>query len=293
MGKQSVQQIVEQCQRGDREAFGLLYTTMYERLRNQCRHYVTNESTLDDLLHDAFLIIFNKIDSLKDTSRAEAWMQKVTHNLVLTYLNQQKLQTMVPLEEISEPSFIPDTMRPTDQLPNKARKKKLQRMLVLLMLSLLAVCLPIGLWHLLTQPERHETAQTQQPYRQKPQPKEAQTSEESISLPSPDWQFTQSKLAVYPVQTDSLPCLNSESAATIVEETREESTTPVREEPQSEPSPQPERKPRKTSLDMPEMPVKTTKHDDNWITMITGWFSWPIAASAAVRTSICLMAKGI
>ena len=229
MGKQSVQQIVELCQRGDREAFGLLYTTMYDRLRNQCRHYVTNESTLDDLLQDAFLIIFNKIDSLKDTSRAEAWMQKVTHNLVLTYLNQQKLQT--PLEEISEPSFIPDTMRPTmnreelmmmiDQLPNKARKKKLQRMLVLLMLSLLAVCLPIGLWHLLSLPDRHETAQTQQPSRQKPQSSEAETPEESISSPSPDWQFTQSKLAVYPVQTDSLPSLNSESTASIVEETRE------------------------------------------------------------------------
>ena len=209
MGKQSVQQIVEQCQRGDREAFGLLYTTMYDRLRNQCRHYVTNESTLDDLLHDAFLIIFNKIGSLKDTSRAEAWMQKVTHNLVLTYLNQQKQQTMVPLEEISEPSFIPDTMRPTmnyeelmmmiDQLPNKARKKKLQRLLVLLMLSLLAVCLPIGLWHQLSQPDRHETAQTQQPSRQEPQSSEVETSKDSISSPSPDWQFTQPKLTVYPV----------------------------------------------------------------------------------------------
>lgn len=275
MGKQSVQQIVEQCQRGDREAFGLLYTTMYDRLRNQCRHYVTNESTLDDLMHDAFLIIFNKIDSLKDTSRAEAWMQKVTHNLVLTYLNQHKHQTMVPIEEISEPSFMPDTMQATmnyeellmmiDQLPNKARKKKLQRMLVLLMLSLLAVCLPIGLWHLLSQPDRHETAQTHQPFRQKPQPKEAETSKESISLPSPNYQFTQSKLAVYTVQTDSLHSLNSESTASIVEETREESTTPVHEKPQSEPSPQPERKPRKTSLDMPEMPIKTTKHDDDWM----------------------------
>jgi RNA polymerase sigma-70 factor (ECF subfamily) len=274
MGKQSVQQIVEQCQRGDREAFGQLYTTMYDRLRNQCRHYVTNESTLDDLLHDAFLIIFNKIGSLKDTSRAEAWMQKVTHNLVLTYINQHKHQTMVPLEEINEPSIMPDTMRPTmnyeelmmmiDQLPNKARKKKLQRLLVVLMLSLLAIGLPIGLWHLLTQPDRHETAQTQQPSRQKPLSSEAETPKESISLPSPDYQFTQSKLTVYPVQTDSLPILNSESAVTFVEETREESTTPVREEPQSKPSPLPERKHQKTSIDMPEMPVNATKHDDGW-----------------------------
>ena len=275
MGKQSVQQIVEQCQRGDREAFGLLYTTMYDRLRNQCRHYVTNESTLDDLLHDAFLLIFSKIDSLKDTSRAEAWMQKVTHNLVLSYLNQQKHQTMVPLEEISEPSYIPDTMRPAmnyeelmmmiDQLPNKARKKKLQRLLVALMLSLLAACLPIGLWHLLTQPDRHETAQTQQPSRQKPQSSEAETPKESLSTSRLDDQSALPGLAVRPGRTSSPPCPDSDSTVTIAEETREESTTPIREKPQSEPSPQPERKPRKTSLDMPEKPIKVTKHDDDWM----------------------------
>ena len=275
MGKQSVQQIVEQCQRGDREAFGLLYTTMYERLRNQCRHYVTNESTLEDLLHDAFLLIFSKIDSLKDTSRAEAWMQKVTHNLVLSYLNQQKHQTMVPLEEISEPSYIPDTMRPAmnyeelmmmiDQLPNKARKKKLQRLLVALMLSLLAACLPIGLWHLLTQPDRHETAQTQQPSRQKPQSSEAETPKESLSTSRLDDQSALPGLAVRPGRTSSPPCPDSDSTVTIAEETREESATPIREKPQSEPSPQPERKPRKTSLDMPEKPIKVTKHDDDWM----------------------------
>ena len=275
MGKQSVQQIVEQCQRGDREAFGLLYTTMYDRLRNQCRHYVTNESTLDDLLHDAFLIIFNKIGSLKDTSRAEAWMQKVTHNLVLTYINQHKHQTMVPLEEINEPSIMPDTMRPTmnyeelmmmiDQLPNKARKKKLQCLLVVLMLSLLAIGLPIGLWHLLTQPDRHETAQTQQPSRQKPQSSEAETPKESLSTSRLDDQSALPGLAVRPGRTSSPPCPDSDSTVTIAEETREESTTPIREKPQSEPSPQPERKPRKTSLDMPEKPIKVTKHDDDWM----------------------------
>ena len=275
MGKQSVQQIVEQCQRGDREAFGQLYTTMYDRLRNQCRHYVTNESTLDDLLHDAFLLIFSKIDSLKDTSRAEAWMQKVMHNLVLSYLNQQKHQTMVPLEEISEPSYIPDTMRPAmnyeelmmmiDQLPNKARKKKLQRLLVALMLSLLAACLPIGLWHLLTQPDRHETAQTQQPSRQKPQSSEAETPKESLSTSRLDDQSALPGLAVRPGRTSSPPCPDSDSTVTITEETREESTTPIREKPQSEPSPQSERKPRKTSLDMPEKPIKVTKHDDDWM----------------------------
>ena len=73
-----VRQIVEQCQQGDREAFGQLYTLMHDRLFSVCQRYVPDKSTSEDLLHDAFLLIFSKIGSIKDTSKAEAWMQKVS-----------------------------------------------------------------------------------------------------------------------------------------------------------------------------------------------------------------------
>ena len=103
MGKQNVKRIVERCQQGDREAFGLLYTAMYDRLRSVCRRYVSDESTIDDLLHDSFLLIFSKIDSLRDVTKAEAWMQKVTQNLSLMYLEHHKQQPVVSLDELNEP----------------------------------------------------------------------------------------------------------------------------------------------------------------------------------------------
>ena len=53
----------------------------------------------DDLLHDAFLLIFSKIGELKDTSCTEAWMKTVTRRVALLYLRQQKQQGHLPLTE--------------------------------------------------------------------------------------------------------------------------------------------------------------------------------------------------
>jgi len=94
-----LQQIAERCQQGDREAFALLYTAMRESLRAICKSYVQDEAVTDDLLHDAFLLIFSKIGELKDTTRAEAWMKIVMRRVALLYLRQQKQQGHLPLTE--------------------------------------------------------------------------------------------------------------------------------------------------------------------------------------------------
>lgn len=107
MAGQRVRQIVERCQLGDRQAFGQLYTIMSDPLRQICRHYVADESVIDDLLHDSFFLIFSKINSLRDPSKAEAWMQKVTQNLSLVYLQKHKQQTSVTFDELKHPLTVP------------------------------------------------------------------------------------------------------------------------------------------------------------------------------------------
>ena len=130
MGEPSVKQIVERCQQGDRKAFGQLYTLMSDNLRNVCRRYVSDEATIDDLLHDAFLLIFTKINSLKDPAKAEAWMQKVVQNLALTYIKQAKQQAAVPLDNLKEtpstaaysPLEYDEIMSLVEQLPQSYQK---------------------------------------------------------------------------------------------------------------------------------------------------------------------------
>ena len=74
-------------------------TAMREPLRTLCLSFVKNEAVADDLLHDAFLLIFSKIGELKDTSCTEAWMKTVTRRVALLYLRQQKQQGHLPLTE--------------------------------------------------------------------------------------------------------------------------------------------------------------------------------------------------
>ena len=128
MAEQSVGQIVQRCQQGDREAFGQLYILMSDRMRKVCLRYVNDENTVNDLLHDSFVLIFSKINTLNNPSKAEPWMLKIAHNLSVTYLQQSQQQPVVSLDALEEPLTVasPETMPITydeilnlvDTLPN-------------------------------------------------------------------------------------------------------------------------------------------------------------------------------
>ena len=127
-----LQQIAERCQQGDREAFALLYTAMREPLRILCLSFVKNEAVADDLLHDAFLLIFSKFGELKDTSCTEAWMKTVTRRVALLYLRQQHQQvplsaspelTTFAVENNAEPNLaLQDVLAAVDDLPEGYRR---------------------------------------------------------------------------------------------------------------------------------------------------------------------------
>ena len=189
-----LQQIAERCQQGDHEAFALLYTATREQLRSVCLRYVHDETVADDLLHDAFLLIINKMGELKDTARVSAWLNAVTRNVALLYLRQQKQRQEVSLSSCTAGSLQPPTeknraettlamqeiMAAVDALPDGYRrvfrlsvieglshqeiasllriephssssqlfhaKNLLRHWLRPLLLLLLAVVLPFGLW---------------------------------------------------------------------------------------------------------------------------------------------------
>ena len=132
MGEMSVYQIVERCQLGDEQAFGLLYTVMRDRLRTVCRNYTANEQTVDDLLHDSFVLILSKINTLKDLNKAEAWMTAVTRNVAQSWLNHQQQEEVVSLDameqplQVEEPVPVPVTydeiLRLVDALPRRYRR---------------------------------------------------------------------------------------------------------------------------------------------------------------------------
>ena len=105
-----VSQLIERCRQGDAEALGELYKAYAQRMRRVCRCYVGNEQTVDDVLHDAFLIIFTSIDRLRDAHKAEAWMMAITRNVASKYKEHLNSIPTVPLEEADH---VPDSREET------------------------------------------------------------------------------------------------------------------------------------------------------------------------------------
>lgn len=120
-----MEQLIRRCQQGDRAAMGQLYTAMHDELLAHCRKYAANDSTAEDLLHDAFLLIFSNIDKVRSPEKGRQWMHKVVRNVCLLYVQQQN-RTFVPIDEARdtvdgrEPDIAvayDDILKAIDRLP--------------------------------------------------------------------------------------------------------------------------------------------------------------------------------
>lgn len=78
--------LIQRCQSGDREAFGILYQTYLVRMYRIVARYVHNQDAVWDIMHDGFLIAFASISSLKDAEKVEPWLISIMKNLSLQYL---------------------------------------------------------------------------------------------------------------------------------------------------------------------------------------------------------------
>ena len=102
-----IARLIERCRQGDADALGELYKAYAQRMRGVCRRYVSDEQAVDDVLHDAFIIIFTSFDRLRDVSKAEGWMMSITRNVASKYKDHLDYQPFVPLKE-AESLVAPD-----------------------------------------------------------------------------------------------------------------------------------------------------------------------------------------
>ena len=108
--------LIERCRQGEADALRELYEAYAQRMRGVCRRYVSDEQTVDDVLHDAFVIIFTSFDRLRDDSKAEAWMTAITRNVAAKCKDRQKHLSSVPLE-VAESVVAPSEEKSVKGVP--------------------------------------------------------------------------------------------------------------------------------------------------------------------------------
>ncbi|MDE7408151.1 MAG: sigma-70 family RNA polymerase sigma factor, partial [Muribaculaceae bacterium] len=80
--------IIQQCQSGDREAFGSLYRRFGGKMMRIITRYVSDRQSAEDILHDGFVVILTRIGEVRQPDKLEYWMGTIMKNLCLNYLSQ-------------------------------------------------------------------------------------------------------------------------------------------------------------------------------------------------------------
>ena len=101
-----ITRLIERCRLGDEDALGELYKAYAQQMRGVCRRYISDEQTVEDVLHDAFVIIFTSFDRLRDVRRVEPWMTAITRNVASKCKDHLEALPTVSLDETSEAGLI-------------------------------------------------------------------------------------------------------------------------------------------------------------------------------------------
>ena len=109
-----LQQLVEQCQRGNAFAQKRLFDQYANRLFRVSLRYVRNEPEAEEVLMNGFLNVFRAIGNFtyRDENGLEAWLRRIVVNEALQYLRANRRLPLFQANELADtqpdPQPLPD-----------------------------------------------------------------------------------------------------------------------------------------------------------------------------------------
>ncbi|WP_299577556.1 RNA polymerase sigma factor [uncultured Sunxiuqinia sp.] len=92
------QDVIDRCRAGEREAQFQLYKIYYQSMYNTSLRIVGNSTEAEDVMQEAFLSAFKKIETYAGQVSFGAWLKKIVVNRSLDYLKKRRVQ----FEELDE-----------------------------------------------------------------------------------------------------------------------------------------------------------------------------------------------
>jgi RNA polymerase sigma factor (sigma-70 family) len=88
---QQYKSLLAGCQREDAQSQRILYDLFKARLMGLCRRYTTNREEAKDVLQEAFIKIFRKIQQLTDHEKLESWVKSVAVNTAIDHFRTKRM----------------------------------------------------------------------------------------------------------------------------------------------------------------------------------------------------------
>lgn len=113
--KTHINQLLERCKKNDSTAQMQVYKGYYKAMYNTAYRILKNEFEAEDLIQEAFLTAFTKLNTFKGEVTFGAWLKRIVINKSLTQLKKNNRYDEVKLEvipnyEIEETSIGYDSL---------------------------------------------------------------------------------------------------------------------------------------------------------------------------------------
>ena len=119
--------LIEQTLAGDSAAFGRLVRKYQDRLYNTMVHVVGRGDDAMDVVQDAFVQAFVKLDSFKQTAAFYTWLYRIAFNVASTYRRKRKPTLSVDrVREVSGEEPVEPGIGPADKMERDERCRQVR-----------------------------------------------------------------------------------------------------------------------------------------------------------------------
>lgn len=97
MDTNSLEDIIYGCKKGRRESQEMLFKMFSGKMYAVSLYYSNNKEEAEDILHNGFIKVFQKIGQFKGTGVFEAWMRRIFMNTALEHFRKKSI--LYPINE--------------------------------------------------------------------------------------------------------------------------------------------------------------------------------------------------
>ncbi|RSK38222.1 RNA polymerase sigma factor [Mangrovimonas spongiae] len=98
---QNIEQLIKLCKVGNQLAQLEIYNRYHKAMYNISYRIVKNDYVAEDIMQDAFLTAFTKLNSLNDINTFGAWLKRIVVNKSIYHFNKNNKYQNVPFDDVA------------------------------------------------------------------------------------------------------------------------------------------------------------------------------------------------